>query len=208
MIKAIHGSHVRNLTTVTLTAIDNGTSVTLLDCSGKRIAKIPKHVAHETCETTSRKIQKALDWQDAYAKCSKQHHGRKKRRELSGWEKQAHVWHRSLRFRRNSLRSKERKQTHGNNPARDMPKSWHEACFVLRKTYVQKLCNERRREKNHWRLWAETIYSNLRKRKDIHGQKKHGDGFSHTAAICFDTRTTGRQMCLEWSSDHASEVFA
>lgn len=191
---AITNSHTRSLTTVTLTAIDNGSSVTLLDCSGKRIAKIPKHIAQEICETTSGKIQRTLDWQDAYAKCSKQHHSRKQRRELSGWEKQAHVWHRSLRFRRNSLRSKERKQTHRKKHVRDIPTSWREACFVLRKSYVQKLCSERLRERNHWRLWAETIYSNLRKRKDIHEQKKHGDWFPDNSAICFDTGTTGRQM--------------
>ena len=203
-----HEIRNRILTTVTLTAIDNGSSVTLLDCFGKRIAKVPRHIAQETCEVTSSKIQRTLDWQDAYIKCSKQHHGRKKRKELSGWEKQAHVWHRSLRFRRNSLRSKERKQTQCKKHVSDTPRSWHEACFVLRKNYVQKVCNERLRERNHWRLWAETIYSNLRKRKDIHEQKKHGNGFPDNSAICFDTGTTGRQMCLEWSSDHASKVFA
>jgi hypothetical protein len=198
----------KTVTSVTLTAIDNGSSLTLMDVFGKRIATVQKHCAMQIPAAIEGQIQKHLDWQEAFVRCSRQHHGRLKRKNLSGWEKQAHVWHRSLRWRRNRLKSQD--QSHSPRAARPVSAhaSWREACFALRKVYVQKLCNERRRKKNHWRLWAETIYSNLRKRKDIHEQRKQRGRVSDDQAISLNTGTTGRQMCIEWHSDYTSDVLA
>jgi hypothetical protein len=203
-----------SVTTVSVTAICDGPKVTILDVNGKTLAittiEAARHVPTEMRLSIERDIMllwhdKTHGWKAAYSRMKGQYLGWCARKHTTGWAKQAQVWCKSVRWRRN--RKRPPKKTPFLNGARlRSANDWECVAFCCYQKYRKMLQKKQRREKDVWLLWCETVYSNGRKREDIRDQRE--EVVSDAQTISGDTRKTRLQMRFDWLGDNAKKVIA
>ena len=205
-----------SVVTVSLTAICQGEKTTLLDANGKQSAVIDtllsQQVSLEMRLSIERDVslewyEKSSGWQSAYARMKSQYSNWRTRLHLSGWGKKAHIWKTSIRWRRNKNRTRPPRKTQflrGGRPRNT--EDWEAACVSFRLRYAGMIIKKKKRIEDPWLLWAETVYSNHRKKRDIDEDRRQR--ISITGRVSKNPRTPGIQMCFEWSADQSKAVFA
>jgi hypothetical protein len=205
-----------SVVTVSLTAICQGEKTTLLDANGKQIAVIDTLLAQQVSLEMRLSIERdvPIEWHDkhhgwraAYARMKSQYFNWRTRLHLIGWEKKAHTWGTSIRRRRNKNRTRPPRKTQflrGGRPRNT--EDWEAACVSFRLRYAGMIIKKKKRNEDPWLLWAETVYSNHRKKRDINEDRRQR--ISITGRVSKNPRTPGIQMCFEWSADRSKAVFA
>ena len=201
---------------VSLTAIRQGEKTMLLDANGRQFAVIDTMLARQVSQELRLSFVRAvpLEWHDkhhgwraAYARMKSQYLNWRKRLHLSGWEKKAYIWAKSIRWRRNKNRTRPPRKTQFLRGARPrITEDWETACVSFRQRHAGMIIKKKKRIEDPWLLWAETVYSNHRKKRDIDEDRRQR--ISITGRVPKNPRTTGIQMCFEWSADRSEAVFA
>lgn len=205
----------RSVATVSLTAIFDHEKVTILDADGNRLAVTSLQAARQVSTEMRLSIERDIvllwhdkthGWRATYDRMKGQYRGWCGRKNTDGWEKQAQVWCRSVRWRRNRKRPpKKTRFLNGSRPRKNAA-DWSYAAFCFYLQYRARFQKKQRRQKDPWLLWCETVYSNLRKREDIREQRK--ESVSDAQAISRNPRKAKLQMRLEWRGDNAQKVVA
>lgn len=200
---------MKRIITVTLTAIQDGDTVRILDAHGKRVASMPASAAVVADAATVRSLQLRLDWADAFAGMIGGLNSKKQHLTKTGWQRKIDVWRASLRWRRNRhlppSKSPSRKYSHEVRP------TWQHAVNALLCQYNSRLHETRLRKNNPWRLWTQTASGNHRKRRAIINERKQEKAWqsvSDGSRLGSTTGTTEFQMQLHWSGADASAVVA
>ena len=151
----------RKYITVTLTARVSGDTVVLLDAHGKKIAAIQALVAECTTNGTIEAIELRHEWRHAFSGMIGSIHNKRSRILRTPWEIKISTWMKSLRMRRNRPKPYYCKNFRYSDEKR---KVWSDAVRCLLAQYNNKLHEHRLRAKSPWRLWAQTVAGNHRKK--------------------------------------------
>jgi hypothetical protein len=199
----------RKYVTVMLTARVLGDSFVLLDVHGKRIAVVPAIDAVECSKHTINSIEMRTKWREAFSGMLGSLGSKRHRMQKSPWEIKIQTWMASLRHRRNRKVVRYGKNFRYSDEKRKM---WSDAVTCLLSQYNQKLCEYRLRSKNPWRLWAQTVSGNHRKKGCVYAdssvpqEKERSKSNGETVGANVDQQ--GIQMQLHWNRDDACSVVA
>lgn len=152
----------RTYITVTLTARVDGECVVLLNALGKKIAVMPAVEAIPADEKTVHSIELRHKWKHAFSGMMGSLNKKQKRFDQSPWKSKVAVWQKSLRWRRNRQRpqAKAKSKCYSEESRPD----WAAAILCLLSQYNSRLHEYRLRTRNPWRLWAQTVAVNNRKK--------------------------------------------
>jgi hypothetical protein len=199
----------RKYVTVTLTARVSGDSVVLLDVHGKKIASVRASDAVRASDGTISSIETRRKWQHAFAGMMGAINNEHKRLAKTAWEVKTQTWLKSLRWRRNRNNPPAKSLSRCYSPA--VRPNWDAAVVALVRQYNSRLNERRLRKSNPWRLWAQTVAGNLRKkammRNDFSAQKETQIVRDSEAA----RKEVGRpevQVCIDWDRTDSSIVVA
>jgi hypothetical protein len=199
----------RKYITVTLTARVSGDSVVLLDAHGKKIAVVPSSVAECTTNGTIKSIEVKHEWRRAFSGMIGSIHNKRSRILRTPWEIKISTWMKSLRLRRNRPKPYYCKNFRYSDEKR---KVWSDAVRCLLSQYNNRLHEHRLRAKSPWRLWAQTVAGNHRKKKsdyaDCSIREKKEQGVSHGEATRTKTGKPDVQLQLHWSRNDSCSVVA
>lgn len=200
---------MKRIVTVTLTAIQHGDTVRILDANGKRVGSIPLVAAAPASEDVVKSLAFKIEWQLAFSRMMGGLNSKTQRMQKTRWERKIQVWQASLRWRRNRrqevFKSPSRKYTPHARP------TWQHAVNAMLRQYNFRLHESRLRKNNPWRVWAQTVSGNHRKRRAIineRNQEKALQSVSDGSGFGIATGTTELQMQLHWSGSDASTVVA
>jgi hypothetical protein len=199
----------REYTTVTLTARVDGECVILLDVHGKKIAVLPARDAITSDVKTISSIELRHQWKHAFSGMMGSLNNRQRRFAQSPWQSKFGVWTTSLRWRRNRKRpqfkQRSKKYSQASRP------DWASAVSCLMSQYNGRLHEHRLRTTNPWRLWAQTVAGNHRKKGTMHADRS----IQKKANSVGDCETTGKeiagstiQVCINWGGNDSNAVVA
>ena len=191
----------RDYVTVTLTARVSGDYVVLLDAHGKKIARVPLSVAHTASQSVLESISIKQKWKASFGGMIHFLSQRNKRLSATEWERKIATWQKSLRLRRNRPHVF-KAQSRRFSP--DVRKTWDDAIRCLMSQYLSARNEYLLRKKNPWRLWAQTVSGNHRKKTNA-GQDRT---ISDSETIAAKTGRTEFQVCFDWSNSDSSVVVA
>jgi hypothetical protein len=199
----------RKYITVTLTARVSGDSVVLLDAHGKKIAVIPALSAECTTSGTIEAIEVRHEWRHAFSGMIGSIHNKRSRILRSPWEIKISTWMKSLRLRRNRPKPYYCKNFRYSDEKR---KVWSDAVRCLLSQYNNKLHEHRLRAKSPWRLWAQTVAGNHRKKRCVYADSSVQE---KTQCCIGDGDTAGAkaeqpdiQLQLQWNRNDSCSVVA
>jgi hypothetical protein len=197
---------------VTFTVVDLADRVKILDASGQTVAMVDKGVACAMPQAEEKRLELALQWQKRLQLLAWNFTSRVKRKGENKWSKKCTVWLRSLRWRRNRKRHL-RKSNALTGVVRESGLEWEATCRLLLSQYAYRYYEKRKRVEQPWRLWAQTVYSNLNKRKDIRNERLQDNAFEarwqgHNQRPHANRRASGFQVCFDWYRDHSETVVA
>ena len=185
---------------VTLSALIVGDSVRLVDVHGKKIAVLPLDLVRKASSETTDAMLLRAHWKHAFAGMIGSLNNKHKSMQATAWKRKIQVWQASLRWRRNRLRPTTKSESI--RYSEHVRPDWNRAVRALLMQYNNRLHEARLRRANPWRLWAQTVAGNHRKkgamRDDRRNKAKENEGVS-------DGRATGRvashaaiQMRIDW----------
>jgi hypothetical protein len=187
---------------VTFTVVAFNDKVKILDASGRSVATVDATLARAMSETDEKRLVVLMKWRRQLQQMATHFVQKVNRNAKCDWEKKCGVWMKSLRWRRNRKRhDRKTKLLHGRDRKDDL--TWIAACQVLLAQYANRFYEKRKREKEPWRLWAQTVYSNLNKRREIIRERVQHDSSktdweSDDQAIDAKGGKPRLQMCLHW----------
>lgn len=187
----------------TFTVVRLGRSVRILDSSGRAVAKVQSDVACAMTERAESDLRVLLLWRPKLQQMACHFFQRVDRCVQNPWEKKCGVWMRSLRWRRNRTKHVRKTNSLSSN-RRQSDLTWDDASRLLLAQYANRFYEKRKREESPWRLWAQTVYSNLKKRRDIRNERAAGHQIieagreSDDQGIDGGCRKTRLQMCFDW----------
>lgn len=179
----------RHYTTVELTARVEGDEVVLLDRDGKKIKRLSRHIA----VVMSRDAFAAITWKASFTGMINSIKANERRMGRSAWQTKCDGWLVSLRHRRNRKRWDSKHVTQKKASCRYSSLSrpdWGAAVKCLYVQYHNRLHEHRLRQKNPWRLWAQTVIGNHRKK----GKRRAESIVRNSEAIGKQIETAGIQM--------------
>ena len=197
------------IATVTLSALIVGGRARLVDGNGKRIAVISLEVASEASDEAMNSMLVWADWNRAFAGMLNSLHCHRIRMRVSPWETKTQTWMKSLRLRRNH-----RKLQYGDNSryAEKTRPNWGAAVACLLQQYSNRLREHRLRSKNPWRLWAQTVVGNHRKKRLVYAdssiQEETKCGIGDSKAVGAETARPEVQVRIDWDRHDACSVVA
>lgn len=168
----------RQYVTVTLTARVAGSDLVLLDANGKKIAHIKCDAAREANDETIRSIEFRYEWRVAFARMMGQFNNVRTRHEQTPWQAKCGTWITSLRIRRNKdnalAKSCKRKKPSSVYSTARRP-NWAAAIALMVYLHNAKAKELQMRADNPWRLWAQTVSGNHRKKGQPHAARPQSD---------------------------------
>lgn len=170
---------------VELVARVEGDEVVLLDSSGKKVARMPASTASAASVDTLNKVELRMKWRGAFGGMINGLRGKVDRLQQTAWQRKFAVWQTSVRMRRNRQRhnaAKANPKTAARRFTHDSRPDWKAAIKCMVAQYHNIIRENVRRKKNPWRLWAQTVSGNLRK-KAIRNERE----------IVCDGEATGKQ---------------
>jgi len=151
---------------VCLSAYVVGDKVRLMDCTGKTVAVIKESVAREASSVLCRSVFLRAQWAQAYAGMLGSHTNQVARMSSTAWERKIGMWLTVVRCRRNRNRPiTKKKAIRYSEQARP---NWDKALDCMFAQYNNRLHEHRLRTANPWRLWAQTVSGNHRKKRERH----------------------------------------
>lgn len=199
----------RKYVTVTLSARVAGDRLVILDVHGKRIAVVPSSDAIPLSEQFIKSIELRNEWKAAFSGMLGSLNSKRMRMLASPWDVKIKTWMVSLRHRRNRKSARYGKNFRYSDENR---KDWSHAIKCLLAQYNNKLGEYRLRNKNPWRLWAQTVAGNHRKKgcvyadSSVQEKKKRGEGYGETIAT--EAGQPRTQLQLHWNDNDACSVIA
>jgi len=196
----------RKYITVTLTARVSGHSVVLLDAHGKKIAVIPTLAAECTTNGTIEAIEVRHEWRECFRQMLAYNGHRHASSRHDEWHRKTQTWLKSIRTRRN-------RPGHSRLSCERRARRWHEkrsdweSAFTLMLNKNDRIIHRRKeRAQNPWRLWAETVAGNIKKRR-----QRYEDNCETIQTDTFrpseQTRAAGVQVRFDWfAADAANSV--
>lgn len=200
-MKTVQGQ-ARKVDRITFTVVMHGDRVKILDSRGKGIATVSKERAKPLARRKEQEISFFLSWRPGLIAMRYQLACKKTRKKREPpWHQKSQVWMKSLRWRRNRKRPPRPKSS---SSFRGHAKAiwWEDSCILLLGQYANRLFKKKERVERPWKLWAETVYSNLGKRRDIlrerqqlqpsqeswecDNQRSHAVGGKPRIQMCFD----------------------
>lgn len=193
--------HMTTFVHVTITARVDGKSLVLLDCNGRKIRCIDAALARVASQEVQQQLAFRAAWHCSLVAKINAYEARRKRLEMSPWDRKFAMWVDSVRIRRNrsawlrtvTVRSSTKKRCNKRFSRESRP-DWSSAIQLLYLQYHGRLHEVRYRKSNPWRLWAQTVASNHRRKGHRYVKVRCGDG---KAAGSQDS-LTGVQMCIDW----------
>jgi hypothetical protein len=156
----------KRMTSVCLSAVVVGDKVRLLDRNGKRIAVIDASLACETSEETSAEIILRANWAQSFAGMMGSYTNKLAYVSQTGWDRKIGTWLKSICCRRNRNRPITKKKAI--RYSAEARPNWDKAIDCLFMQYNNRLHEHRLRTANPWRLWAQTVSGNHRKKREQH----------------------------------------
>lgn len=152
---------------VELVARVEGDEVVLLDCHGRKVAKMAKAKASAATRETLALVELRMKWRGAFGGMINGLRGKVDRLNQTAWQRKFAVWQTSVRMRRN--RQKHNAMTIGAKKSSrrftsESRPDWPAAIKCIHAQYHNVVGEMFRRKKNPWRLWAQTASGNLRKK--------------------------------------------
>jgi hypothetical protein len=193
---------------VTLSAVRVGSKVKLLDLRGRCVATVAEQLACNMSETEENKLFRFLCWRQTIATMAGNHCQRVARKAQDPWKKKCQIWQMSLRWRRNRKHKARKTNTLDGKP-RTKVIDWDAACGLLLQQYAYRFYECKKRQENPWRLWAQTVYGNLNKKRRFHDEATaqtdwQGDNQRPHAA----GGDAGFQVCFNWPRDNSETIVA
>jgi hypothetical protein len=185
---------------ITLSALIVGDRVRLVDVHGKKIAVVPLTVVRKASTETTDAILLRAHWKHAFAGMIGSLNNEHKSRQVTAWQRKIQVWQASLRWRRNRQRPqfKQRSKKYSEVSRPD----WAAAVLCLLHQYNGRLHETRLRRANPWRLWAQTVAGNHRKkgamRDDRRNEAKENEGAGYGHATGRSASQAAIQMRIDW----------
>lgn len=199
----------RQYVTVTLTARVAGGDVVLLNANGKKIAAIAAPDAACVSECTINSIELRHEWRTAFAGMIGSIHSTRRRILRTPWENKVSTWMKSLRFRRNRQRPRYNKNFRYSDEKRRV---WSDAVRCMLSQYNNKLHEHRLRTKSPWRLWAQTVAGNHRKKRfvyaDSSAEEKTQFGIGYGKTVRAKVEQPVIQLQLQWNRNDSCSVVA
>lgn len=194
---------------VTLSALVDGNMVRLVDSNGKKIAVIPLEIAEEASVATTEAMLLRAKWKHAFAGMIGSLNNKHKSRQVTAWQRKIQVWQASLRWRRNRqkphFKQRSKKYSEASRP------DWAAAVSCLLSQYNGRLHEARLRRANPWRLWAQTVAGNHRKkgamRDDRREYTEKAEGAGDSRPTRSPSSTAAVQMQLDWRGTDACTVL-
>ena len=156
----------KRMTSVCLSAVVVGDKVRLLDRNGKHIAVIDASLACETSEETSAEIILRAHWAQSFAGMMGSHMRKLACYSSTAWDRKIGMWITVVKCRRNRNRPiSKKKAIRYSEQARP---NWDKALSCMFAQYNNRLHERRLRTANPWRLWAQTVSGNQRKKRERH----------------------------------------
>jgi hypothetical protein len=175
----------RKYVTVTLSARMSGDRFVILDVHGKRIAVLPLSDAIPLSEQSIKSIELRNEWKSAFSGMLGSLNSKRLRMLALPWDVKIQTWMTSLRHRRNRRSARYGKNFRYSDEKR---KDWSHAVTCLLAQYNNKLGEYRLRNKNPWRLWAQTVAGNHRKKgcfyadSSVQEEKERREGYGEAVA--------------------------
>lgn len=194
---------------VTLSALVDGNMVRLVDSNGKKIAVIPSEIAGEASRATTEAMLLRAKWKHAFAGMIGSLNNKHKSMQATAWQRKIQVWQASLRWRRNRQRpqfkQRSKKYSEASRP------DWAAAVSCLLSQYNGRLHESRLRRANPWRLWAQTVAGNHRKkgamRDDRRDYAEKTESVSDSQPARSSSATAAVQMQIDWRGTDADAVL-
>jgi hypothetical protein len=194
---------------VTLSALVDGGMVRLVDSHGKKIAVIPLDIAEEASSATTEQMLLRAKWKYAFAGMIGSLNNKLKSRQVTAWQRKTQVWQASLRWRRNrqkpQFKQRSKKYSEASRP------DWTAAVSCMLRQYNGRLHEARLRRANQWRLWAQTVAGNHRKkgamRDDRREYTQEAESVGDSQPIRRLASPAGVQMQIDWRGTDAEAVL-
>ncbi len=190
----------RKYITVTLTARIDGECVVLLDAHGRKIAAIATSDAICASDSTVSSIETQREWQHAFSGMMLSLGNKHRRLTATPWQSKIGVWMKSLRWRRNrqraQVKTRSKKYSEASRP------DWTAAVSCLLHQYNGRLHEARLRKSNPWRLWAQTVAGNHRKKGVMYADcsiQKEAARAGDCQAVGKETGRSEVQMRIDWA---------
>jgi hypothetical protein len=189
------------------TTVVIGDQVKILDANGKAIARVAKAVARRMAPKDEMALVTRIAWRQTLCGMHLSYTSRLRRQAQDDWIVKCSVWQKSLRWRRNR-KPHARKTNMICGRMRTVCDHWGHACQLLLQQYANRYYEAEKRANQPWRLWAQTVYSNLNKRKDILNERRKflsskEDWQSDDFRTYEHRRASGVQVCFNWDRSHA-----
>lgn len=149
-------------TTVTLTAEVSGKNLVLLNRHGGKIAALETSLACPVTAESLGKIKLRKQWNSAFSRMKAQLANKVSHASKSAWNRKCATWHASLRWRDNRVKSPAK--AYARCFSSRVRKDWSLAVKAMYSQYRNRLHEARKRKQNPWRLWAQTVSCNHRKK--------------------------------------------
>lgn len=185
---------------VTLSALIVGESVRLVDVHGKKIAVVPLRLVGTASNQTTDALLLRAKWKHAFAGMSASLNSKHKSMQTTAWKRKIQVWQASLRWRRNRVRPIAKAES--NRYSEHVRPDWCRAVRALLMQYNNRLHEARLRRANPWRLWAQTVAGNHRKKgamqDDRRNEAKENEGVGDGHAVRRSASQAAIQMRIDW----------
>jgi hypothetical protein len=197
---------------VAFTVVDFGAKIKIFDATGQAIATIDSGRAYAMQEVDEKRLAVLLRWRKKLQLIATHFAQRSNRSAAGEWDKKCAAWMKSLRWRRN--RKREPRKTNAlSGRILDGGLNWDARCQLMLAQYARRFYEKLRRQEQPWRLWAQTVYSNLNKRRDIHNERSQNDeGQTDRQSVSqrphANSRKAGVQVCFDWHRDHTKAIVA
>lgn len=181
---------------VELVARVEGDEVVLLDSNLQKIAKLHRSRASLASRDTIRSIELVVQWRAAFKGMVHSINAKNERLQQTPWQKKCGVWTTSIRHRRNRKiwnNQHFRRKSVAKRFSEESRPSWEAAIKCMLYQYINKTTEYRLRQKNPWRLWAQTVIGNHRKK----GKRREESILRNSQATRAQTATAGVHVCAE-----------
>lgn len=187
--------------------------VKILDSFGRSLAIVDAHAAIPMTNSQQDQLALEIKWRPHLQLMAMRLSEKIKRLSQTEWEKKCGVWQKSLRWRRNRKPHERKTKMLIGGRARNDDCDWDTACHLFMQRYANKFYEKQKRARNPWRLWAQTVYSNLGKQRDIVDERSQKATVEkrwqrNRQPIDEPSRKATIQMLLQWDRDNAEAVFA
>lgn len=173
-----------------------GDEVVLLDSDLQKVAKIHRDRASLANKETIESIERVVEWRAAFRGMVHSINAKNDRMQQTPWQKKCGTWTTSIRHRRNRKNWNDqhfKRKSLAKRYSDESRPTWDAAIKCMLYQYINKTTESRLRQKNPWRLWAQTVIGNHRKK----GKRREESIVRNSKAIGEKVARAGIRMCAE-----------